>query len=137
VSAVVGTWGSGPFENDGAWDWVGDLQEARPADRAAIVRSALTLGQGYLQVDDGQAAIAAVAVVAAVASGTTGQPAGWPDLFTGDAPLRLPDDLKDLALTALDRVTSRDSELQSLRTEGGPDHDWDAQITALRSSLQR
>jgi len=133
----VGTWGSGPFENDGASDWASDLQDAPPADRVAIVRSALTLSEGYLDVDDGQAAVAAVAVVAAAIPGTVAEPAGWPDFLAGDDTLRLPDDLRDLALTALDRVTGKDSELKALWTEGGPDQDWDAQIAALRTSLQR
>ena len=64
----MGTWDSGPFDNDAASDWASDLQDASPENRAAVVRSALTLEEGYLDVDDGQAAVAAVAVVAVISA---------------------------------------------------------------------
>lgn len=123
----MGTWDSGPFDNDAASDWASDLQDASPENRAAVVRSALTLEEGYLDVDDGQAAVAAVAVVAVI-SGTAVQPADWPDFLAGSDTLHLPDDLRDMAVTALDRVTDEDSELHGLWTDSGSNDDWDAQI---------
>jgi hypothetical protein len=133
----MGTWGSDPFDNDGAADWGNDLDDARPQDRAAMVREALTLDGGYLDADDGEIAIAAVAVVAAVTSGTVPDSAYWPDFLTYGEGLDLPDDLKGLASAALDRVTGQDSELQELWTEGGPNDEWDEEIAELRASLMR
>jgi uncharacterized protein DUF4259 len=131
----MGTWGSEPFDNDGAADWGNDLDDARPEDRAALVRSALTLDDGYLEVDEGQIAVAAAAVVAAVRCGTVPDSPYWPDFLTASEGLDLPD-LRDLALTALDRIVGPESELHELWTEDGPSEEWDAQITALRASLQ-
>ena len=37
----MGTWGTGPFDNDGAADFAGDLDEAPPAEREALVRGVL------------------------------------------------------------------------------------------------
>lgn len=124
------------FDNDGAADWGAELDEARPEDRAQMVRSALSPDDGYLDADDGEVAVAAVAVVAMVRSGTADVSAYWPDFLERGEALHLPDDLKDLALTALDRVTGPDSELQALWTEDGPNDEWAAQIAALRAALQ-
>ena len=132
----VGAWGSEPFDNDGAADWGGDLDDARPQDRAIIVRSALILDDGYLNVGQGQIAMAAAAVVAAVRRGSVPDSSYWPDFLTAGGSLDLPDDLRDLALNALDRITSSNSELQDLWTEDGPNEEWEAQITGLRASLQ-
>jgi hypothetical protein len=86
----------------------GDLDDARPEDRAAIVRFALTLDSGYLEVDQGQIAVAAAAVVAAVRRGTVPDSPYWPEFLTTGQVLNLPD-LRDLASNALDRITSSDS----------------------------
>ncbi|MEO3926402.1 DUF4259 domain-containing protein [Micromonosporaceae bacterium B7E4] len=63
----MGTWDDGPFDNDSAADWCGDLHYADPSARAAIVRAALTtaaFNAGYLDHDDAASAIAATAIVA-------------------------------------------------------------------------
>ena len=37
----MGTWGPGPFDNDTAADFAGDLDDALPDEREAIVRGVL------------------------------------------------------------------------------------------------
>ena len=38
----MGAWGTGPFENDDALDWLGTLENcASPADAAAVIQEAL------------------------------------------------------------------------------------------------
>lgn len=37
----MGTWDFGPFDNDSAADWCGDLDEAAPGDRVGMIRAAL------------------------------------------------------------------------------------------------
>ena len=61
----MGAWGSGPFDNDDAADLLSELAGMGPAGRAQRVQTALTLPDGYLQVDDGSMAVAAAALVAA------------------------------------------------------------------------
>ncbi|MEU7994207.1 DUF4259 domain-containing protein [Micromonospora sp. NPDC049060] len=56
-----------PFDNDTAADWCGDLHDADPSARSAMVRAALTtaaLNTGYLEHDEAVSAIAAAAIVA-------------------------------------------------------------------------
>ena len=55
----MGAWGSGPFENDDAVDWVGELYEGGGLDTCrSALRVALT--DNYLEMYVGAAAIAAV-----------------------------------------------------------------------------
>ena len=47
----MGTWGIGPFDNDTAADFAGDLDDALPGEREALVRGVLTRtgsATGYL-----------------------------------------------------------------------------------------
>lgn len=61
-------WGPGPFDNDAAADWVGDLGER---GLAAVVRAfddVEAVGDGYLDARAGAAAVAAAETVARLAS---------------------------------------------------------------------
>lgn len=57
----MGAWGTGPFENDGASDWVHDLEE----EGSSAVSAALELDEAYVDGYDGEAALGAAEVVAA------------------------------------------------------------------------
>ena len=62
----MGAWGSGSYDNDAALDWIYELQYS---DDLSVVTNALCPNledEGYLEVDDGTAIIAAAEVVAAL-----------------------------------------------------------------------
>ena len=64
----MGTWGTGPFDNDTAADFAGDLDDAPPGEREALVRGVLARtvsAAGYL--DEAQEAVAAAALISASA----------------------------------------------------------------------
>lgn len=128
----MGTWAAGPFDNDRAADWAGELDDTEPADRAELVRDTLADaadGTDYLQVDVAEAAIAAAAVLAATLPGGPEFDSGYaPKLLVADPPLVLPDDLVPLALQALDRVAADESEWRELWEDNG---NLDAALTAL------
>lgn len=133
----MGTWGDDPFDNDSAADWCDDLNDADPAARTAMVRDALTSAvrnTEYLDYDDAAAAIAAVAIVASQLPG--GEPITSPYapafLLSGGS-LDLDDDLPQLAVEALDRVLSDNSEWRSLWDEAGVSEF--PQINKLRAVL--
>jgi hypothetical protein len=132
----MGSWGDGPFENDTAADWSAELDAAAPADRAQVIRSALiaaTDGGDYLDADLAQAAIAAAAVVAAQRPGGPPlDPTYAPQLIADGIVIELPDDIRELAVAALDRVGSEDSELRELWDEAPA---FAAQLTSLREAL--
>jgi len=110
----VGTWDSGPFDNDTAADWCGDLDDADPADRPTLIRATLIRAadeDDYLDSSDACEAIAAAAIVAAQLPG--GQPitsAYAPDFLLDGGSFHLPDELAALAVDAIDRILADDSE---------------------------
>lgn len=66
----MGTWDNGPFDNDTAADFAGDLDDAEPGEREALVRGVLTRtvdATGWLA--EGEEAVAAAALIAAQCPG--------------------------------------------------------------------
>jgi hypothetical protein len=131
---IVGTWASGPFDNDTAADWCGDLDDARPGDRPAMVRAALSgvvEEDGYLDSDLACEAIAAAAIVAAQLPG--GQPITFsyaPEFLRDGGSLPLPDEVAALAVRALDRIMADESEWRELWQDAAP-ADGDAAFDAV------
>ncbi|MFF8649239.1 DUF4259 domain-containing protein [Streptomyces griseoluteus] len=127
----MGTWDVGPFDNDTAADFCGDLDEAAAGEREGIVRGALTRvidTVDYLEAPESE--VAAAALVAAQCPG--GEPA---DPVYGSEEL-LPDltGLRDLARQALDRVMTEPSELMGLWAESGG-ATWRANVRQLQRVL--
>lgn len=128
----MGTWDVGPFDNDTAADFCGDLDGAPAEDRFGLVRAALNVGDdGDLDADIAGTAVAAAALVASQCHG--GEPVdpiygpeqSMPDLLS----------LRGPAQQALDRVLAEDSELLELweESDGEP---WRSGIEALRRVLR-
>lgn len=116
----MGAWGFGAFDNDGAGELHAALRNAEPQERAGILREALEAAANateYLEVDDGQAAVAAAAVVTAALGGVA--------VVATDSGARLePEELPaptaeliGLSRLALDRVVGRASEWRELWAE--------------------
>jgi hypothetical protein len=116
----VGAWGTGVFENDGAGDFLAEFRQTELGQRADVVRQAMQAAAeaaGYLEIDEGQAAVAAAAVVAAARGGGPVTAADSAVTFgTGDLP-EPEHELVALAVRALDRVTADDSEWLELWQE--------------------
>ena len=60
----MGAWGSGPFDNDGAADLLGETNGSAPALAEVLRRVTDAPADEYLDVDDGQHAIAVCELVA-------------------------------------------------------------------------
>ncbi|MFJ8644645.1 DUF4259 domain-containing protein [Streptomyces sp. NPDC093546] len=129
----MGTWDTGPFDNDIAADFAGDLDEAAEDERAGLLRDALARAAGttgHLDADVADTAVAAAALVAAQCPG--GEPTD--PVYGPEEPLPDLTPLRRLALDALDRVVSEPSELLELwaGAEGAP---WRAGVERIRLSL--
>jgi hypothetical protein len=82
----MGTWDIGPFDNDTAADFGGDLDEAALEEREALIRGALKRAADpadFLDASDGERAVAAAALVVAqhpggelTCSGSVGETSG-------------------------------------------------------------
>jgi len=111
----MGTWGHGPFDNDTAADWAGDLDDAAPSARPALVREALAAAanvkpEDYLDGDDAAAAIAAAAILARRLFGGPELDETYGPAAETVAGLELDAELSVLATRALLRVMSEESE---------------------------
>ncbi|MGV9454998.1 DUF4259 domain-containing protein [Streptomyces sp. NPDC003635] len=131
----MGTWDIGPFDNDTAADFGGDLDEAALEEREALIRGALKRASDpadFLGTSDGERGVAAAALVVAQ------HPAGKPACtnYGPSQPLpALPTDLRALAVDALDQVISERSELARLWDDAVNGSKWRDDITCLRDVL--
>jgi hypothetical protein len=129
----MGTGGTGAFENDGAMDWIAELEErGETAIRDALTAAAGAGADTYVEAPAAEAALAAAEVVAALAGHRVDnlpeEVCAWVDSRGIPA-----DDLVDLALRATKRVASS-SELRELWDEAGADQ-WLATTRDLRYRL--
>ena len=128
----MGAWGAGPFENDGALDWVIEVVSAPdlgPVRRALRV----VLDQEYVEAPDAQSAVAAAEVVAA----TRGNGIALPDevgaWLQSTRVIATQDDVA-LARAGVARVRGDASELNELWAETGDDA-WDTAMDGLVARL--
>ena len=132
----MGAWGTGPFQNDVALDFLADLKELPPAEIGNRITSALALSsEGYLKLPEACTAIAAAELIAAASSAALqGLDAETVDAEPSDEVIR-DRQLRDLALTALVRVNGELSEWREQWLESGSWEEADEMITGLREKL--
>ena len=132
----MGAWGTGNFDNDEALDWLYLLSEAPDLLLLQTTLEAVTGSEeDYLDATDCAQALAAAEIIAALA----GHPpeelpeevAGWID--GRPAP---PDDLKMLALIAIEAISGEDSELRELWEESDEFEEWQAVLNDLTARLK-
>lgn len=132
----MGAWGAGPFQNDDALDFLAELSELPPDGMGSRIMSALALpSDGYLELHQACAAIAAAGLIAAARSAALESldeealVVVQPDEALGD------DQVRDLALTALVRANGEWSEWRDLWSKSGSREEADQMITDLRAKL--
>jgi hypothetical protein len=127
----MGTWGSGPFDNDEAADWRYPLVDGGGID---IVASELrSADRPRLDSPDAEKAVAAAAIVAAGLDGNQGD---LPEDLVEWLAAHNDESWRDLArsaIKAIDHVLT-DSELQELWAEADDDT-WAAAVLVLRERL--
>ncbi|MEU4169316.1 DUF4259 domain-containing protein [Streptomyces sp. NPDC026665] len=131
----MGTWDIGPFDNDTAADFAGDLDESPREERAAMIRSVLQRAADHgeeLITPDAERAVAAAALV--VAQHPDGEP-----VCSGYGPSEplpeLPVELRTLAVDALDQVIAELSEIAELWDEVPDGPKWRQGVVRLRDVL--
>ncbi|AZQ40076.1 DUF4259 domain-containing protein [Streptomyces cyaneochromogenes] len=129
----MGIWDTGPFDNDSAADFAGDLDDAKPEEREALIRGVLTRtidATGWLA--EGQEVVAAAALIAAQCPG--GAPIDTP--YGPEEPMpAFPDDLRTLADTALARIISDQARAASNWVDPEDWKQWRANLNRLRAVL--
>jgi hypothetical protein len=135
----MGAWGAGPFDNDMAADWCGDLNDMDPAERADYIRRALSEvvdDVGYLDALAGEVAVAASALIASQLSGAAQLDSPYAPAFVREGGgIDVTSDLPQLAVQALDRVMRQQSEWLDLRQESSSADEAFAVVGRLRETL--
>ena len=112
----MGAWGVGPFSNDEAADFVGDLADADGSEaRATLLRVLQLPPDEYVELPDACTAIAAAALVA-IRQGYTPPDGG--ELAT-TVEFEADPELRRASAMALRRVRDADSEWAELWDEAG------------------
>jgi len=131
----MGTWGSGPFENDGA----GDLLAAIRAGDFDIDDYCAHVDEEYLEADDAQAAIA-LAEIVAVAHGLRPESRELHGIDAAAYVASLTAEQRAWIVGTLGRAIadSDTSELHELWAENGPEdlEEWRAPIASRLESLR-
>ncbi|MDX2850611.1 DUF4259 domain-containing protein [Streptomyces sp. PA03-3a] len=126
----MGTWATGPFDNDTAADFACALDDAKPEEREALIRGVLTRtvhAAGYLA--EAEEAVAAAALIAAQC------PGGEPVATSYGPETTFPSNLRTLADEALARIVSDESGLSSNWVDSREGRQWRATLNRLRSVL--
>jgi len=133
----MAAWGTGPFANDDAADWADELTESGNLAPARQALAATLDTDGRLEVPEGACAAAAAAVVAATFDGDT---SGFPSevvIWIVTHPDAAGREDARLAVDALERVTSEESELRDVWGDAAGGTDWAREIESLRARLVR
>lgn len=118
----MGAWGHGPFEDDGALDFVWEIEEAENPKEIILEALDHAIGSKYLETDQANAAIVSAAYIDSAVNGTKYTTAKMSEPYEVDTfPTRFPDldlsDLKSKAVVALGKVIADGSELKELWEE--------------------
>ena len=132
----MGTWGTGWFENDAAADFVGDLQDAQPSARPALIAARLQSVAdqgGYIEGPDADEGLAAAALVA-LAGGAGAAVANEAEVASA---LPAPDAATlTLAGSVVTRLSSPDeNEWFELWSEAGEAEAATARLSELQQAL--
>lgn len=137
----MGTWDHGPFDNDAAADFAGDLDDAAPGDRPELIREALTAAADNADYLDSSVACVAIAAAAIVASQQPGGPdvdsSYGPDFLIDGGTVELPDDFVELALRAIARVLDNESEWRELWEDADGVDQAIGALEPIRAALNR
>jgi hypothetical protein len=136
----MGAWGTGSFDNDDACDWAADFVEigALSYVRRVLERVVATSGEEYLCAPISSKALAACEVIARLKGnwGTRNSCSTDVDDWVLANPSEPSADMVQLALHAIDRIVTAQSELMELWDESKPS-DWHMIVADLRERVAR
>ena len=129
----MGAWGAGPFDNDDASDLMMELEDVPSWESVRYVFNEVLAADEYVELAEGARAYAAAALLT-VATGRSDVSA-QDYLMILEAMGKPPEDLTELALAALKRITTGDSEIRELYLDSGAYNAWLALVRATEEAL--
>ena len=131
----MGEWGIKTFENDDAADWLYDLEESE--DLSVIEDTLEIAGSEYLEATEGCEILAASEIILALMGNKRKNlPDNAKEWVSNNKNLN-PTKLKKKAIKAIDKVLSKDSELNELWQESKKYKTWRENVEQLKSDLEK
>ncbi|GGJ72461.1 DUF4259 domain-containing protein [Deinococcus aquiradiocola] len=137
----MSTWGVGSFENESAAMFVKEVVEDGPVALEEALEVVLDPDMDYVELEEGQRAVAAAEIVQVRLSGDTSAVTdaalrAWLDGDdAADGEAAEVGALRDLAVEALGRVLGPGSELPELWQDGPDAREWLADVNRLQAAL--
>ncbi|MGA9657961.1 MAG: DUF4259 domain-containing protein [Asticcacaulis sp.] len=130
---MMNVWGAGPFDNDAAADLMMELEDVPSWESIRFVFNEVLAAEDYVEVTEGARAYAAAALLT-VAQGHSEVSAQ--DFLMVLGYMGEPDgDLTELALAALKRISTGDSEIRELYLDNGSYKAWIDYIRVTEKAL--
>lgn len=131
----MGAWGINTFENDDAADWLYDLEESD--DLSVIEETLKNAGSEYLEATEGCEILAASEIILTLMGNKRKNlPENAKEWVSNNKSLN-PTKLKKKATKAIDKVLSKDSELNELWQESKKYKTWRENVEQLKSDLEK
>lgn len=133
----MGAWDVDSFDNDMACDWAYELEGSRSLSVVqTTLEEVLDVGGAYLESDLGCTGLAACEVLARL-KGNWGKRDAYTetvDKWVEAHPQEVPSNLIDMAVSAIDRIVSKQSELAELWAESDATQ-WQTAVNDLRERV--
>lgn len=134
----MGAWATDTFGNDTSCDWIGSFlsKPGLPAVKSAI--DTVVDLDGYLDGHLADECLAACEVIARLRGkwGLRNAYSEELDKWVESNPTDVPNDLKAIADSAIERILGPDSELPQLWDGGGRNDDWHNAVDDLRARIR-
>ena len=134
----MGAWSEDTFGNDSACDWVGTFIRNPGLGTVSEAVSAVLDSDDYLESDEACDCLAACEVIARLQGrwGVRNPYSEELDTWIEANPTSVPEDLKESADSAIERILGSDSELKELWDDGGRNDKWHAAVDDLRERIR-
>ena len=137
----MGAWGTGYFEDDGAFDFMDEIESSDKPKETVATAFRGAIAADYLETDEANAVIVAAAYVDRYVNGTTFSAPDDDDPLDVDSfPERRPDQdlsgLTGIAVQALQKVIGENSELKELWEETDEFEAWQGGVVQLIGRLR-
>jgi hypothetical protein len=130
----MGAWGSGPFQNDDALDWLADLEGSTGLGLVEEALDQVNAEVDYLETFKCFNALAAAEVVAALAGEPAADLPEKTETWISDNAINPAGDLLSQAMAAVSRI-KQNSELRELWEESEDSAEWLAGVEDLERRL--
>ena len=134
----MGAWAEDTFGNDSSCDWIGTFLDDPGLQAVKSAIETVVETDDYLDSDEACDCLAACEVIARL-QGKWGLRNSYSedlDKWVDSNPTGVPDDLKALADSAIERILAPDSELPELWDDGARNDEWHNAIDDLRARIR-